>query len=234
MGGEPSMWACPVCGRSFANRNQAHACQTTTVEDYLAGKTDLAISIYWAVVAALEEAGEFRFHPQKTRIAFISRMTFGGVSLARNWADLGFILPEPLDDERVRKLELYGPTSWGHSIRLGSSREVDDEVSAWLAEALRRGDQETLNPSHPVMPLVARQLEVFRTGFRGRIEDGRIALPGYIADAMALVDRVSAQVGGHKAETALLRLAGVTYVDVDPTTGLGEGDQTDVFLRASM
>jgi len=228
------MWTCPDCGRSFANRNQAHACQSTTVDDHLAGKTELAISIFEAVVARLERAGEFRVHPQKTRIAFISRMTFGGVSLARKWVDLGFVLPEPVDDERIRKLELYGPTSWGHSIRLNTPEDVDEKVRDWLADALRRGDQETLDPTREVAPLNPGQLEVFWTGFRVRVVEGRVFLPGYVSGALALVDHVSAQIGGHTAETLLRRQAGRTFMDVDPATGLGDGDQTDVFLRVSV
>lgn len=228
------MWTCPECGRSFANDNQAHACQTTTVGEYLVGKSDLAISIYEAVVTALEKAGEFRIHPQKTRIAFISRMTFAWVSLARKWADVGFILPDPLDDKRIRRLELYGPTSWGHSIRLGSPGEIDDDVIDWLGEALRRGNQETLDPSHRVEPLNGRQLEIFWTGFRARVEEGRVALPVFVADALALTDQVSAQIGGQKGEAVLHRSDGVTRIDVAPTSGLGEGDQTDVFLKVDI
>jgi hypothetical protein len=228
------MWTCPRCGRPFANRNQAHACQTTTVDDYLATRSELAISIYETVVDALEEAGEFRIHPQKTRVAFITRMTFAWISLAKRWADVGFILPEPLDDARIRKLELYGPTSWGHYMRLSSTGEVDDDVTGWLGQALRRGNQETLDPSRQVRPLNGRQLEIFWTGFRMKVEGGRVALPGYVADALALTDRVSARIGGHKCEAVLRRSDGVTRIDVNPTFGLGEGDQTDVFLKVSM
>ena len=227
------MWTCPECGRSFANRNQAHACQSTTVEEYLAGRTALAVSIYRVVVETLRHAGEFRIHPQKSRIAFISRMTFASVSLAREWADLSLILPDPLDDSRIRKLELYGPTSWGHSIRLTSPEDVDEDVREWLAESLRRGNQETLDPSHEVVPLSAAQLEIFWTGFRARVENARIRLPGYIADALALIDHVDAQVGGHREEVALVHSADSVFIEVSPETGLGEGDRVDVFLRVS-
>ena len=227
------MWTCPDCGRSFANTNQAHACQTTTVDDYLADRTDLAISIYHAVTSALQRAGEFRVHPQKTRIAFISRMTFAGLTLARRWADLGFILPEPLDSGRIRKLELYGPTSWGHSMRLESPDAVDAVVEGWLAEALRRGDQETLDPTREVAPLNPGQLAIFWTGFRVRVRDGRVQLPGHVSEALALADYVSAQIGGQESEIPLRREGGLTFLDVDSATGLGNGDQTDVFLRVS-
>jgi hypothetical protein len=97
----------------------------------------------------LAEAGDFRIHSQKTRIAFISRMSFASVKLARRWVDLAFIMPNPIDDPRIRRIELYGPTSFSHHVRLGEVEQVDRAVRGWLAEALRRGDQETLNPRAP-------------------------------------------------------------------------------------
>lgn len=225
------MWTCPECGRSFANTNQAHACQTTTVDDYLAEKSDLAVAIYQRVVSVLDTAGAFRVHAQRTRIGFISRMTFAGISLAREWADLTFILPKPLDDERIRRLELYGPTSWGHHIRLQSVQAVDDEVTKWLGDALRRGDQETLDPRAEVTPLNERQLAVFWTGFRGRVSDGRVALPGHVSDALAAVDEVVARVSGTDHLVELIRVGGSTLIEIDGYTS--DQGAVDVFLRAA-
>ena len=230
------LWTCPTCGRSFANKNQAHACQTTSVDEYLSGKSELAVSIYEGVVGLLERAGNFRIHPQKTRISFISRMTFGGLTLAKRWADLSFILPEPLDDRRVRKLELYGPTSWGHTVRLSSLSDIDEDVEMWLTSALMRGNQETLDPDAEVAPLVGRQLDVFWTGFRGRIggegDESIIRLPRHIAEALELVDTVSAKVAGVETRVELERTEdGATLLPVSAELGLGEGDETDVFIK---
>ena len=229
------MWTCPECGRSFANKNQWHACQTTTVEDVLDAKSDLAVSIYEAVVEALESAGDFRIHPQKTRIAFISRMTFAGVSLAQRWVDLSFMLARPLDDIRVRRLELFGPSSWGHTVRLSHSEEVDADVKAWLAEALRRGDRTTLDPSAEIAPLNMRQLGVFWTGFSATPErngdDISVALPGHVADALALVDVVAMRVQGVTRSATIDRTGSRSLLALDPSLGLGEGDTTDVFIE---
>lgn len=225
------LWTCPDCGRSFANTNQWHACQSTSVDEHLVTKTELAASIYRAVVEALERAGEFRIHAQKTRIAFITRMTFGGVSLARKWVDLSFILPEPLDDSRVRGLELHGPTSWGHTIRLYQPEDVDDHVEEWLGDALVRGNQEALDPSAEVDPLTARQLDLFSTGFRAKVEGEEIRLPRHVAEALALVDLVTARVGGVEYQAQLFHHDDGSHIVVDPITGLGDGDQTDVFLK---
>ncbi len=230
-----SLWTCPDCGRSFANKNQWHACQTTTVDEFLDQKSDLAVSIYHSVVSALERAGEFRIHPQKTRIAFISRMTFAGLSLARRWVDLAFILDEPLEQERIRRLELFGPTSWGHAIRLTGPDEVDEDIEAWLARALRRGEQLTLDSSAEVEPLSMPQLEIFWTGFSAIVErsgdDLIVALPGYVAEALALIDEVMVRVKGVRNAVTITRDRSRSLIVLDPSLGLGEGDTTDVFIE---
>jgi hypothetical protein len=77
------LWRCPGCGRRFANRNQAHSCLTMTIEEHLADATPAAAELNDTIVAALQECGEFRVHPQRTRVAFTSRMSFAGVTIAR-------------------------------------------------------------------------------------------------------------------------------------------------------
>jgi hypothetical protein len=228
------MWTCEHCGRSFANRNQSHACQTIGIAEHLAEKTELAGSIYEEVTRVLRRHGEFREHPQKGGIGFISRMTFAGVALRVSWVDLFFLLPRPLDHKRVRKLELYGPTSWAHTVRIRSPQEVDDEVGGWLEESLRRGNQETLDPRAEVEPLTASQLAIFWTGFRGRCvtlgEEPAIRLPVHVADALGLVDAITVRIAGIAYVAPLLRSDTSVFVLVDRATGIGEGDQVDVFI----
>ncbi|MGZ5384772.1 MAG: hypothetical protein ACXWH0_12390, partial [Acidimicrobiia bacterium] len=91
-----SLWTCPACGRRFANVNQWHSCGNPQLDDLLDRHTDHVVGIYQAVGLALAEAGNFRIHSQKTRIAFISRMSFASVKLARRWVDLAFIMPNPI------------------------------------------------------------------------------------------------------------------------------------------
>jgi hypothetical protein len=100
-----SMWTCPRCSRRFANVNQWHSCGNPELVELLAPHTPSVVAIYRAVESAIATCGEFRVHPLKTRIAFISRMSFAGVKLARRWADLTFILPKPVDDDRIRRID---------------------------------------------------------------------------------------------------------------------------------
>ena len=225
------MWTCPDCGRAFANRSQWHSCLDLSVEDHLSDKSELAVSIYRAVVESLEHCGQFRVHSQKTRIAFISRMTFAGVKLARRWADLSFITATPVDDRRIRRLELYGPTSWGHTIRLDDPEALDDEVLEWLCESLRRGDRETLDSNAEVVPLTGHLLSVFWTGFRAQVAGGTIRFPGYVSEALALADEVVVRISGVDHRVSLADDHGVAYFEAPPELGLGSGDHVDVFVR---
>lgn len=182
------LWGCPDCGRRFVNANQWHSCgNPDNAEQLLADHSEKSVAIYRAVEAALARTGEFRIHPQKTRVAFITRMTFASVRLARKWVDLAFISDEPVDHPRIRKIELFGPTSFGHHLRLTQPADVDDDVRAWLARARRRGDQETLDPGARLDPLPPGVIEILRVPLSARVrtEDGQLILttPSYAADA---------------------------------------------------
>ncbi len=194
------MWTCPECGRTFVNRNQWHSCVPLTIEEALADASDLAVELYQAIETALEECGEFRVHPQKTRIAFISVMTFAGVRLARRWVDLSFITPRPIDRPRIRSLVCYGPTSFGHDVRVARAVEVDDELEQWLCMALRRGDQESLDPTASVEPLTGRSLELVRVPLAIEVSVGTaIAIPRYAAEVFEACESVIVRRGGADA-----------------------------------
>ena len=45
------MWTCPRCGRSFANRNQWHACGPLDLERHLAGKDPEVVAIFRRLLA---------------------------------------------------------------------------------------------------------------------------------------------------------------------------------------
>ena len=71
-------------------------------------------------------------------------MTFAGASLRARWIDAGLILPYRLDSPRIRRIEAYGPSSYGHYLRIQAVDEIDDELREWLREAYRVGKQEHL------------------------------------------------------------------------------------------
>jgi hypothetical protein len=232
------MWACPDCGREFANVNQWHSCLDLDVEEHLAGHAPHAIELYRLFQAAVEDCGEFRVHAQKTRIAFIARMTFAGARLAREWIDVSFITPTAINDGRVRSVELYGPTSFGHTVRLAEAAELDTDLRRWLCEAWRRGTRETLDPQALVAKVTGYPRSVLTVPLATRtvrVDDGlAVRLPGYAVQALGEGEAVKARIPGNPPEAARIS-DGLLHFDRDllQRLGLGDGDHTDVFITAS-
>jgi hypothetical protein len=140
------MWTCPRCGRSFANRNQQHACGPLDLDRHLAGRDPEVVAIFERLVELAERNGPVTVLPEKTRIAFQVRMSFAAFSLRRRWVDGHVVLARRLEHSRFRRVETFSPRNHLHQFRLERLEEVDEEVAAWLAEAYRVGEQRHLAP----------------------------------------------------------------------------------------
>jgi hypothetical protein len=140
------MWTCPRCGRSFANRNQQHACGPLDLERHLAGRDPEVLAIFERLVELAERNGPVTVLPEKTRIAFQVRMSFAAFALRRRWVDGHVVLARRLEHPRFRRVETFSPRNHLHQFRLERLEEVDEEVDAWLAEAYRVGEQRHLAP----------------------------------------------------------------------------------------
>jgi Domain of unknown function (DUF5655) len=144
--GEP-LWTCPRCGRSFANRNQSHACAAILdLDQHLEGRDPEVVAILRRLVELAERNGPVTVLPEKTRIAFQVRMSFAAFTLRHHWVDGHVVLARRLGSPRFRKVETYSPRNHLHQFRLERLAEVDEEVAAWLAEAYRVGEQRHLAP----------------------------------------------------------------------------------------
>ncbi len=236
------MWTCRSCGRQFANKHQWHSCVKLSLESALAGASDHARQLYHATERVVAACGPFRIHPQKTRIAFVTTMTFAGVKLARRWVDVSFITAEPIDDIRITRLECYGPTSFGHTIRIRDTEQLDSTVSAWLCESWRRGNQESLDPDAHVRPLGGRALELVIVPLRTFVvehgEDLVLKLPRYAAEIFAAHPTAQARIAKHVVH-GLIEAAEDQwrFRPLGPglrESGLGRGDAVDVSLRAAL
>jgi hypothetical protein len=140
------MWTCPRCGRSFANRNQSHACAPLDagLERHLEGKDPEMVAIFRRLVELAERNGPVTVLPEKTRIAFQVRMSFAAFELRRRWVDGHVVLARRLEHPRFRRVETFSPHNHLHQFRLQHLDEVDEEVAAFLAEAYRVGEQRHL------------------------------------------------------------------------------------------
>jgi hypothetical protein len=140
-----AMWVCPACGRTFANRNQAHTCAPLgSVDAHFTGCAPTVRETFDAVLAAVQACGPVDVLAERTRIALHVRMSFAALIPRRRRLDGHLVLARRVDDPRFRRIETYSPRNVVHVFRLTAPTDVDAEFSAYLAEAYRVGAQEHL------------------------------------------------------------------------------------------
>jgi hypothetical protein len=140
-----SLWTCPACGRSFANRNQSHACRALgDLDRHFEGTDPTVRAIFDRLLEVVRELGPVIVLPERTRIALQVRMSFAALVPRQRWLDGHVVLARRLESPRFRRIDVYSPRNVVHLFRLGSPAEVDGEVAAWLAEAYAVGDQRHL------------------------------------------------------------------------------------------
>ena len=134
-----SLWRCPRCGRTFANRNQTHTCAPPgRLADHYRGKDPEVIATFRMLVRAARRNGRVTVLPEKTRIAFHSRMSFAAFTLREHWVDGHVVLGRRRDSARFRSVQVFSPGNVLHTFRLTRPQDVDDEVADWLREAFDR------------------------------------------------------------------------------------------------
>jgi hypothetical protein len=136
------MWACPRCGRSFANRNQSHTCAALGDLDRHFAACDPAVrETFDRILAVAREQGPVTVLPEKTRIAFQVRMSFAAFMPRRHWLNGHLVLARRIDSSRFAKVEVFSPRNVLHAFRLTSPAQVDAEFAGWVAQAYRVGAQ---------------------------------------------------------------------------------------------
>ncbi len=137
------LWTCPRCGKRFVNRNTFHSCGRHTIEQYLEGKGPRARQLWESLVTLVERCGPFDFVANKSRIGFMVRVRFAGITnLSERGMTLGFWLKERIESPRFSKVEQYTPRDWGYHLRITSPQDLDDEVAGWLCRAYQVGCQQ--------------------------------------------------------------------------------------------
>ena len=139
------MWACPECGRRFANRNQSHACAPLgRLDQHFAHASPAVRATFDQILEAVGRLGPVEVLPEKTRIALHVRMSFAAFQPGRHWLAGHLVLARQVDSPRFRRVQVFSPRNVVHEFRLASPAEVDQQFIAWLAEAYRVGAQEHL------------------------------------------------------------------------------------------
>ena len=142
---DETLWHCPNCGRTFANRNQTHTCSPLgSLDDHFLDKSPEVRATFDAIIEAVGQFGPVTILPEKTRIALHARMSFAAFMPRRHWLNGHLVLARRIDHPRFSKVETFSPRNVLHAFQLSSPTEVDAEFTAWLGEAYEVGMQRHL------------------------------------------------------------------------------------------
>jgi hypothetical protein len=139
-----SLWRCDGCGRTFANRNQSHACARHDLDPHFEGRSPKVRAIYDAFLAMLEGFGPVTVLPEKTRIAFQVRMSFAQLTVRRDWVLGHFVLARRVENPLFTKIETFSARNHLHAFRLDEPAEVGTLIDC-AREAYAVGRQDHLN-----------------------------------------------------------------------------------------
>jgi hypothetical protein len=127
------LWRCPRCGARFVTRNLWHSCGRATLKDWTAKMSPRARALYRRFVRLIAACGPYHVAPAKTRIAFLARVRFAGIThVAADAITISFALPRPLRARRFTKVEEVAPGWWAHRLRITDPKQLDARVQAWL------------------------------------------------------------------------------------------------------
>lgn len=137
------LWACPTCGAMYVSPNMWHSCGRLTPEEWLAGRGPHATALWSRLVEVMSTIGPFELHATKSRISFMVRVRFAGVSaLSDRGMSLTFWLKEHITSPRFAKVEHVGRRDWIYRVRIATPEELDDEITEWLRRAYDVGRQQ--------------------------------------------------------------------------------------------
>jgi hypothetical protein len=140
------LWTCPKCGAKLVTKNLWHSCGRATLDSWKTHMGPRARLFYDRFEQMIAACGEYHVAPAKTRIAFLGRVRFAGItSLSEKRMVCAFSLPRALRSPRFAKVEEIVPGWWVHRLRISDVSELDDQLQAWLRESYRlMGMQERL------------------------------------------------------------------------------------------
>jgi len=138
------LWRCPQCRRKFANRNQSHFCGRYTLSRHFEGKTAEAKHLFEELVRLIKTCGRVTILPEKTRIAFATRMSFAAVSIQKSSLSGHLVLAERHDSPVFRKIQTISPRNHVHCFKIARMEDFTHEFLAFLPLSYAVGQQKHL------------------------------------------------------------------------------------------
>jgi hypothetical protein len=132
------LWTCPECGAKFVNRNNWHSCGFATLADWKTRMGPRAREFYDAFERLIAACGEYHIAPAKTRIAFLGRVRFAGITaLSERGMTCSFGYPTAIKSKRFSKIEEIIPGWVVHQMKITDVAQLDDQVQQWIRDSHR-------------------------------------------------------------------------------------------------
>lgn len=148
------LWTCPKCGAKLVSKNMWHSCGQATLDDWKSEMGPVARALYDRFEAMVAACGEYHVAPAKTRIAFMAKVRFAGItSLSERGMTCAFSLPEAVASPRLAAVAEVAPGWWMHRLRITEPEQLDEEVQGWIRDSYRlMGMRERLKPDGDAAP----------------------------------------------------------------------------------
>jgi hypothetical protein len=137
------MWTCPLCGQQFVNNNQSHSCGDKVLADFLKGKSEHTISLFWYFTDCYQQIGKVTIHPTKSMIAFAAKTRIAFITrLGKDFVDIVFPFSEPYNDNLCfqKIAQVPGSRQFNHHFRMYLTDDVNEEVKQFMKLAYDMGN----------------------------------------------------------------------------------------------
>ncbi len=136
------MWTCPLCEQQFVKTNQLHSCGDKVLSDFLNGKSDITLSLFWHFAEQFQLLGKVSIHPTKSMIAFASDTRIAYViKLGKSFVDIVFPFTQPYNDNLCfhKIAQVPGTNQFNHHLRMMNADDINEEVMGFMKLAYEKG-----------------------------------------------------------------------------------------------
>jgi Domain of unknown function (DUF5655) len=136
------MWICPLCKQKFVRNNQVHSCGDNTLDDFLKGKSEQTIELFWYFADSFQQFGQVGIHPTKSMIGFTSKTRIAYViRLGKNFVDVVFPFDRAYSDNLCfhKIAQVPGTQQFNHHLRIFSPEDLNTEVKKFMKLAFHKG-----------------------------------------------------------------------------------------------
>jgi hypothetical protein len=106
-----------------------------SVEEHFEKKEAAVRATYDALLRVARRFGDVVEEPKKTSIYLVADSAFAGVATRRTKLVLTIKSPTEMKNPRIAKCEKLSANRWHFELYLGSPKDVDADVEAWLRRA---------------------------------------------------------------------------------------------------